>query len=161
MKMKTNELIFVLIIAAYISITFSVLVYEYDTKVQDHEQKPIQMVELFGNGSSRNYVIENHSPMPTVFSSILGSMMQFSFSFSMAVAGVAIIWIPVSVIQSNFVLSPETYHVIIFWVASIGIIPISLKFLKDIPWWRKIPYMYFLTAIVSGTPFLVSTTFGQ
>ena len=52
--MKTRELIFVLAVAAYIGATFSVLVYEYDTKVQDYDKKPMQMVELSGNGSSRS-----------------------------------------------------------------------------------------------------------
>ena len=159
--MKTRELIFVLIIVAYISIVFSVLVYEYDTKVQDYERKPMQMVELYGNGSSRSYEIENPSTMPTIFSSILGSMMQFTFSLPLVVAGIGIIGIPIDAIQSNVVITPETYFGIIFWAISFGIIPVALKFLKDISWWRKIPYTYLLTAIISGTPILVSTRFGQ
>ena len=73
-KMKSRELIFVLVIAAYVSTTFSVLVYEYDTKVQDHDRKPMQMVELSGNCSSRIYEIDNPSPMPNIFSTMLGSM---------------------------------------------------------------------------------------
>ena len=159
--MKTRELIFVLIIVAYISVTFSVLVHEYDTKVQDYDRKPMQMVELSGNGSSRTYEIENPSPMPNIFSSILGSVMQFTFSLPLVVAGIAIIGVPIAAIQSNLIITPETYHGIIFWVTSIGMIPIVLKFLKELSWWRKIPYTYILTAIISGTPILISTRFGQ
>ena len=160
-KMKTRELIFVTVIAVYISAAFSVLVYEYDTKVQDYERKPMQMVELSGNGSSRTYEIENPSPMPNIFSSILGSIMQFTFSLPLVVAGIAIIGIPIAVTQSNMIITPETYYGIIFWIASIGTIPIVLKFLKELSWWRKVPYTYLLTAIISGTPILISTRFGQ
>ena len=160
-KMKSRELIFVLVIAAYVSTTFSVLVYEYDTKVQDHDRKPMQMVELSGNCSSRIYEIDNPSPMPNIFSTMLGSIMQFTFSLPLVVAGIAIIGVPIAVTQSNMIITPETYFGIIFWLVSIGIIPIVLKFLKELSWWRKIPYTYLLTAIISGTPILISTRFGQ
>lgn len=160
-KMKSQELIFVLVIAAYIGVAFSVLVYEYNTKVQDYDRKPMQMVELSGNGSSRTYEMENLSPAPGIFSIILGSIMQFAFSLPLVVTGIAIIGVPIAVVQSNMIIIPETYIGIAFWMASIGIIPIALKFLKEISWWRKIPYTYLLTAIISGTPILISTRFGQ
>ena len=159
--MKSREMVFVLVIVAYIGIAFSVLVYEYNTKVQDYERKPMQMVELSGNGSSRTYEIENPSPAPNIFSSILGSIIQFTFSLPLVVAGIAIIGVPIAVIQSNMIITPETYYGIAFWIASIGIIPIALKFQKELSWWRKIPYTYLLTAIISGTPILISTRFGQ
>lgn len=87
--------------------------------------------------------------------------MQFAFSLPLVVAGITIIGVPIAAVQSNMIITSETYIGIVFWITSIGIIPIALKFLKELSWWRKIPYTYLLTAIISGTPILISTRFGQ
>ena len=59
--------------------------------------------------------IENPSPMPNIFSSILGSIMQFTFSLPLVVAGIAIIGVPIAAIQSNLIITPETYYGIAYF----------------------------------------------
>jgi len=40
-------------------------------------------------------------------------------------------------------------------------IPINYMFTKDIPLYRRVPYIYLLAAMISGTPIIINENFGQ
>ncbi len=159
--MKTRELILVLIIIGYLLAVFSFLVIENEIKFQNYEPKPIQMVELFGNGSTRNFEIENPSPDPDIFTSIFAAGMRVSFALPFAIAGLGLVAAPIGLLQTHLFVPPEGFRVLVFWIVAMISIPINYMFTKDIPLWRRIPYIYLLAAIISGTPMLLNENFGR
>ena len=160
--MKTRELILISIIIGYLLAVFSFLVIEYEIKFQNYERKPIPMVELFGNGSTRNYEIENPAPDPNLFTSISISMVRFAFALPFVVAGIGIWGIPIAMIHGNFAMPPETpYHVLVFWMLSMISIPVTTIFSKGIPLWRRIPYIYLIAVLIGGTSILLNSDFGR
>ncbi|PIW35135.1 MAG: hypothetical protein COW26_05240 [Nitrosopumilales archaeon CG15_BIG_FIL_POST_REV_8_21_14_020_33_23] len=56
---------------------------------------------------------------------------------------------------------PEGLRVLVFWIVAMITIPLNYMFTKNIPLWRRIPYIYLLAAIVSGTPLLLNENFGR
>ena len=159
--MKTRELILVSIIIGYLLAVFSFLVIEQEIKFQNYERKPMQMVELFGNGSSRNYEIENISPDPNLFYSIGIVMIKLAFALPFVIAGIGIIGVPMALIHSNLVMSPEGIRSLVFWIMAFVSIPITVMFSKDISLYRRVPYIYVFVVLISGTPVLLSDSFGQ
>ena len=159
--MKTRkELIFASITIGYLLAVFSAVVIEYEIERQNYVAQPIQMVELFGNGTTRNYEIENTSE-PNLFTSIAGTMIRFSFALPFVLGAIGIWGIPLAIIPGNFAISPETSFVLIFWLVSFISIPVTILLSKGIPMWRRIPYIYLIVVLIGGTPFLLSSTFGQ
>ena len=159
--MKTRkELIFASVTIGYLLAVFSIVVIEYEVERQNYVAQPIQMVELFGNGTTRNYEIENTSE-PNLFTSIAGTMIRFSFALPFVLGAIGIWGIPLAIIPGNFAISPETSFVLIFWIVSFISIPVTILLSKGIPMWRRIPYIYLIVVLIGGTPFLLSSTFGQ
>ena len=160
--MKTKkELIFASITIGYLLAVFSTVVIEYEIERQNYEPQPIQMVELFGNGTARNYEIENTFE-PNLFSSIAQTMIRFSFALPFVLGGIGMWGIPIAVIHGNFAMPPEPpYQVLIFLIVSMISIPVTAILSKGIPIWRRIPYIYLIAALIAGTPILLSSTFGQ
>ena len=159
--MKTRELILVLIIIGYLLAVFSFLVIENEIKFQNYEPKPIQMVELFGNGTTRSFEIENPSPDPDIFTSIFAAGMRVSFALPFAIAGLGLVAAPIGLLQTHLFVPPEGFRLLVFWIVAMISIPINYMFTKDIPLWRRIPYIYLLAAIISGTPMILNENFGQ
>ncbi|QLH07365.1 hypothetical protein [Nitrosopumilus ureiphilus] len=159
--MKTRELILVLIIVGYLLANLSFLVIEYSITFENNKDKPIQMVELFGNGTTRSFEIENPSPDPDVFTSIFAAGMRVAFALPFAIAGLGLISAPIGFLQTRLFVPPEGFHVLVFWIMAMITIPINYMFTKNIPLWRRIPYIYLLAAIISGTPMLLNENFGR
>jgi len=159
--MKTRELILVLIIIGYLLAVFSFLVIENEIKFQNYEPKPIQMVELFGNGTTRSFEIENPSPDPDIFTSIFAAGMRVSFALPFAIAGLGLVAAPIGLLQTHLFVPPEGFRLLVFWIVAMISIPINYMFTKDIPLWRRIPYIYLLAAIISGTPLILNSDFGR
>ncbi|MDH3203346.1 MAG: hypothetical protein OEL81_01550 [Nitrosopumilus sp.] len=158
--MKIRELIIILIIFGYVLVNFSFLTVQYGNQHEENKDKPIQMVELFGNGSSRSFEIENPSPDPNIFTSISAAWMRLAFALPFAIAGLGMVGAPIGMLQTHLFVPPEGFCVLIFWIIAMITIPINYLFTKDIPLWRRIPYIYFLAAIISGTPLLLNENFG-
>jgi hypothetical protein len=159
--MKTRELILVLIIIGYVLAVFSFLVIEYEIKLQNYEPKPIPMVELFGNGSTRSFEIENPpGPYPSLSSSIGISVMRLSFALPFAIAGLGLVAAPIGLLQTHLFVPPEGFRVLVFWIIAMSTIPLTFLLSKDILRWRRILYIYLLAAIISGTPMLLNENFG-
>jgi len=160
--MKTRELILVLIIIGYLLAVFSFLVIENEIKFQNYEPKPIQMVELFGNGTTRSFEIENPpGPEPSISLSIFMVGMKFAFALPFAIAGLGLVAAPIGLLQTHLFVPPEGFRVLVFWIVAMISIPTSYMFTKDIPLWRRIPYIYLLAAIISGTPMILNENFGR
>ena len=158
--MKTRELILVSIIIGYLLANFSFLVIEYGITFENNKDKPIQMVELFGNGTTRSFEIENPSPDPDIFTSIFAAAMRVAFALPFAIAGLGLVSVPIGLLQTHLFVPPEGFRVLVFWIIAMITIPINYMFTKDIPLWRRIPYIYLLAAIISGTPILLNENFG-
>jgi len=161
-KMKTRkELIFASITIGYLLAVFSIIVIEYEVERQNYVAQPIQMVELFGNGTTRNYEIENTFE-PNLFTSIAGTMIRFSFALPFVLGGFGLWNIPLSMYYGNFTMPLEPpYQVLIFLIVSIASIPVTILLSKGIPMWRRIPYIYLIAVLIGGTPILLSSNFGQ
>ena len=159
--MRTSEIVIVSVLIVYVISVFSFVAYEYSIQFEDNKNKPILMVELFGNGSSRRFEVENPSPDPDVFTSIFATLSRFSFAMPFAITGLGIIGAPIGLIQNQLLVPPEGFRVMVFWIAAMITIPLNYLFTKNIPLWRRIPYLYFFAAIVSGTPLLLSENFGR
>jgi len=93
--MKTKELVIISVIAVYVVAVFSFVAYEYSIQFENNKNKPISMVELFGNGSSRIFEIENPSPDLDVFTSIFATVSRFSFAMPFAIAGLGMVAAPI------------------------------------------------------------------
>lgn len=159
--MKIRELVIVSVIVVYVMTIFSFVAYEYGIEIENNKDKPIPMVELFGNGSSRSFEIENPSPEPDVFTSVFATLSRFSFAMPFVIAGLGMVGAPIGLFQNHLLVPPEGFRVLVFWIASMITIPCNYLFTKNIPLWRRIPYIYLLAAIVSGTPLLLSENFGR
>lgn len=159
--MKIRELILVLIIIGYILAVFSFLVLDYSITFENNKDKPIPMVELFGNGSSRSFEIENPSPDPDIFMSIFAAGTRVAFALPFAIAGLGLVGAPIGFLQTHLFVPPEGFRVLVFWILSMITIPINYFFTKNIQLWRRIPYIYLLAAIISGTPLLLNENFGR
>ena len=159
--MKTREITLVSVIVVYVVAVFSFVAYEYSIQFENNKNRLIPMVELFGNGSSRSFEIENPSPDPDAFTSIFATMSRFSFAMPFAIAGLGMVAAPIGLIQTHLFVPPEGFRVLVFWIAAMISIPLNYVFTKNIPLWRRIPYIYFLAAIVSGTPLLLNENFGR
>ena len=160
-KLKTRELILVSIIIGYVLVVFSFLVLEYSITFEKNKDIPIQMVELFGNGSTRSFEIENPSPDPDIFTSIFAAGMKIGFPLPFAIAGLGLVGAPIGFLQTHLFVPPEGFRVLVFWIIAMISIPINYLFTKDIPLLRRIPYIYLLAAIISGTPMLLNENFGR
>jgi len=159
--MKTRELILVLIIIGYLLSVFSYLVIEYSITFENNKDIPMQMVELFGNGTTRSFEIENPSPDPDIFTSIFAAGMRVAFALPFAIAGLGLVSVPIGLLQTHLFVPPEGFRVLVFWIIAMITIPINYLFTKDIPLWRRIPYIYLLPALISGTPLLLNSDFGR
>lgn len=159
--MKTRELVIVSVIVVYVIAIFSFVAYEYSIEIENNKNKPIPMVELFGNGSSRSFEIENPSPDPDVFTSIFATMSRFSFAMPFVIAGLGMVAAPIGLFQTHLLVPPEAFRVLVFWIVAMITIPLNYMFTKNIPLWRRIPYIYLLAAMVSGTPLLLNENFGR
>jgi hypothetical protein len=160
MMMKSRELILVLIIIGYLLAVFSFIVIEYDIQFQNYERKPVQMTELFGNGTTRNFEIIPAGPDPSLSSSIGVSVMRLAFALPFAIAGIGLVAAPIGLLQTHLFVPPEGFRVLVFWIMAMISIPISYMLTKDISLYRRVPYIYFLAAIISGTPMLLNENFG-
>jgi len=56
---------------------------------------------------------------------------------------------------------PEGFCELVFWIVAMISIPINYFFTKGISLWYRIPYIYLLAAIISGTPMILNENFGQ
>jgi len=159
--MKNRELVLASVIVVYVMAIFSFVVYDYSVEFENNKNKPISMVELFGNGSSRSFEIENPSPDLDVFTSIFATVSRFSFAMPFAIAGLGMVAAPIGLFQTHLLVPPEGLRVLVFWIVAMITIPLNYMFTKNIPLWRRIPYIYLLAAIVSGTPLLLNENFGR
>jgi len=161
--MKTRELILVLVIIGYVLSVLFYLALEYNVEFENNKDRPMQMVELFGNGTSRSYEIEpSPLPAPSIFFGILAAGMKLAFALPYVIAGIGMWGMAIVFVNPAHPVQPEIFHQwILFFIPSMISIPINYMFTKDIPLWRRIPYIYLLVAIISGTPVLLSSNFGQ
>ncbi|WP_371503842.1 hypothetical protein [Nitrosopumilus adriaticus] len=160
--MKTRELILVLIIIGYVLSVLFYLALEYNVEIENNKDKPMQMVELFGNGTTRNYEVEQPAlSAPSMVLGIFGAGMKLVFALPFAIAGLGLVSAPIGFLQTHLFVPPEGFRVLVFWIIAMITIPINYMFTKDIPLWRRIPYIYLLAAIISGTPMLLNENFGR
>jgi len=158
--MKTRELILVSIIIGYVLVNFSLIVLQNGVSFENKDQS-MHMIEVFDNGTTRSFEIDNPTPIPEIFASILGATIRLAYSLSMAIVGIGMVSTPIGFLQTHLFVSPEGFRVLVFWIIAMITIPINYLFTKDIPLWRRIPYIYLLAAIISATPMILNENFGQ
>ncbi len=159
--MKSRETIIILIIVGHVLANFSFLVWQYSVTFESNTDRTIEMVELFSNGTSRSFEIENPSPEPDVFASIFAAWMRVVFALPFAIAGLGMVSAPIGFLQTHLFVPPEGFRVLVFWIIGMITIPISYVLTRDIPLWRRVPYIYLLAAIISGTPMILNENFGR
>jgi len=96
----------------------------------------------------------------SVFIGIITMLGLVAFALPFAIAGLGLVFVPIGLLQTHLFVPPEGFRVLVFWIIAMITIPINYIFTKDIPLWRRIPYIYLLAAIISGTPMLLNENFG-
>jgi hypothetical protein len=157
---QKNEKIFLSIIIGYFLIIFSIVVFGVVIAIQTSETIPIDVVTVFGNGTTKDdTVIPDKTLLSTSF---VARFSNFSFIFPFILAGVGI-WLPwISIMNGQFLTNGnESVLVLSFWILSMVSIPITTKLSRGIPLWRRIPYVYFIAALIGGTAIWLWTGFGN
>ncbi len=149
--MKTRELFLVLIIIGYLLSVFSFLAFQNSIEFQNNKDIPMQMIKLdmVGNiTTTTSYEIENPNSNASVSEMvslvIMGTAMRFAFALPFAIAGLGMIGGPIALITTSFVIPPEGYRVMAFWLVAMSTIPLTFLLSKDIPLYRRIPYIYLM-----------------
>ena len=159
--MKTRELLVIAIIMGYFLIIFSVMVSDKEVERQSSGDMPIQMVEIHGNGTVRNYEIENTSES-NILSSIAGTVSHFAFALPFVLGGIGMWGMPLAILNlSTPMLSDNAIQWLSFFIPSLVSIPVTIILSAKIPMWKRIPYIYIFAMLISGTPVLLSGNFGQ
>ena len=159
--MQTRELTLVLIIIGYLVAVFTFLVIEQEIKFQDYGPKPLQMVKLFGNGSVRNFEIDNPASDPNLLASIAIAFLRLGYALPFAIVGIGLVGAPIGFLQTHLFVPTEGFRVLVFWIVAMISLPINYFFTKGISLWYRIPYIYLLAAIIFGTPMILNENFGQ
>ena len=131
--MQKNEKIFLSIIIGYFFTIFSIVV--FGVVIPDKTSLSMSFVAGFSN---------------------------FAFMIPLIIAGVGV-WLPwIGIIYGQFPTSGnESILVLSFWILSMVSIPITIILSKGIPLWRRIPYVYFIAVLISGTAIWLWTGFGN
>lgn len=159
--MKSRDLVIIAIIIGYFLTIFSVAVMDRENAKQSSKHMPIQMVELHGNGTARNYEIENTSES-NFLTSVGGTIGQFAFALPFVLIGMGMWGMPLAILNNSIhVLSESTNQWLLFLIPSLVAIPAMLILSTKISIWKRILYVYVFVMIISGTPILLSSTFGQ
>ena len=157
--MKTREIIFIIFLVAYTSTVFAVVAIDKSQTTLNSEQ--LQMVELFGNGTTKSYEMEN-SYKPNGFAVIVGTLMHFVFVLPFALAGFGMWGMPIVWVNPELTVSAEIhYRWLSFFIPSIISIPVTTVLSKKIPLWRRIPYIYVIAMLIAGTPIFMNGDFGR
>lgn len=157
--MKIRELILALIIIGYLLSVFSFLAFQNSIAFENNKDIPMQMIKLDmvdNTTVTTSYEIENPnsnaSESTIVFQAIMGAAMRMGFVLPFVIAGFGFIGLPMGLTQIHLFTHPESTRVVILWIIAMSTIPINYIFTKDIPLWRRIPYIYVIAALLSGTP---------
>ena len=161
--MIKNEKILGLVILSIILATTSVHAVQYGIQFEENKGIPMEMVEVFANGSSRIYEVPTSTPHSVLIAlfGILPALMKIGYALPFVIGGLGFIGGPMAFLHGNLSLSSDGLRVVIFLILSIISIPITFYLSREIVFWRRIPYIYFITALISGIPIMLSETFGQ
>lgn len=160
-KMKTRELIVVVVILGYFLIVFSAIMIDREDVRLSSKHTPMQMVEIYGNGTVRNYEMEN-TIEPSFLTSIVGTVGQLVFALPFVLGGIGMWGMPLAILNnSSHILSESINQWLLYLIPSLISIPAILVLSTNIPKWRRISYAYVFAMIILGTPILLSSTFGQ
>ncbi len=159
--MKTKEIIFIIFIVSYTTTIFTIVTIDKAYTMLNSESQPLQMVELFGNGTARNYEIE--SPYkPNIFSVAAGTLGHFMFTFPFVLAGFGMWGMSIVWANSELVTPIEIhYQWLSFFIPSMISIPVATLLSTQIPLWRRIPYIYLIAMFIAGTPIFMNGDFGR
>ena len=158
--MMQNEKILALVILGIILSTFSVLTVQYSIQHEENKDKPMQMVKLDGNTTTR-YEVQPPPAPPSIIVGMLSAVMKLAYAFPFAVAGFSLFVTPMGLLQTHLFSSPEGFRVLVVWIIAMISIPITFYLSKEITLWRRVLYIYVIAAIISGIPIMLSENFGQ
>jgi len=159
--MKFREIIFIIFIISYTSIIFAAAVIDKSETTLNSESQSQQMVELFGNGTTRSFEMENQN-ISNGFSFIGSAFFHFVFAFPFVLAGIGIWGMAIVFVNPALPVQTEIFHQwLLFFIPSIISIPATAILSTKIPLWRRIPYIYFVAMLISGTPIFMNGDFGR
>ena len=158
--MIQNEKILALVMLGIILSTFSALSVQYSIQHEENKDKPIQMVNLDGNTTTR-YEIQPPPSPPAIIVGMMGASMKLAFALPFALSGFSIFVGFIGLYETGFDINRDIYHYAIYWTLSIISIPITFYLSREMPLWRRIPYIYFIAGLISGIPIMLSENFGQ
>lgn len=161
--MIQNEKILGLVILGIILATTSVHAVQYGIQHEENKDRPMQMVKLdmIGNTTTTtSYEIPTSNPVP-ILTGILSALMKMGYALPFVIAGIGFIGGPMAFLHGNLSLSADGLRMVVFLILSIISIPITFYISREIVFWRRIPYIYVIAALISGIPILLSKNFGQ
>jgi len=161
--MIKNEKILGLVILGIILAATSVHAVQYGIQFEENKGTPMRMIEAFGNGTTRSFEVPTSSPHSVLIAlfGILAALMKIVFALPFVIAGLGFIGGPMAFLHGNLSLSTDGLRVVVFLILSIISIPITFYISREIVFWRRIPYIYIITALISGIPILLSENFGR
>ncbi len=135
-KMKTKELILALIIVGYLLAIFSFLAFQNSIVFENNKDRPMQMIKLdmiCNTAITTSYEIEsphsNANASTIAFQAIMGAALRMGFALPFVIGGLGLIGGPMALITNNFVLPPEAYRGMVFWICNVFYV--KLKFLYN------------------------------
>lgn len=158
--MIQNEKILALVILGILLSIFSVLSIQYSIQHEENKEKPMQMVTLDGNATMA-YDVQSPPAPPSIITGMLGAFMKLAYALPFAIVGFSLFVTPIGLLQTHLFSSPDGFRVLVFWIIAIVSIPITFYLSKEIILWRRVLYIYSISAIIAGIPIMLSENFGQ
>ena len=156
---QKNEKILLSIIIGYFLVVFSIIILGFIIASQISEPMPIETITIFENGTTKQNVAYTNELSISV--SFIAGFSNFLFIIPLILAGMGL-WLPgIAIIFGQFPLHETSILVLTFWILSMVSIPITIKFSKGIPLWRRIPYIYLVAVLISGTAIWLWTGLGN
>ncbi len=160
--MIKNEKILGLVILGIILAATSVHAVQYSIQFEENKGRPMQMVEVFGNGTTRSYEVPVSIPHPVIIAlyGILAALMKIGYALPFVLGGFSLYFGFIRY-ETGFDMAPEVFHYAIYWILGIISTPITFYISRQIVFWRRIPYIYIIAALISGIPLMLNENFGQ
>ena len=159
--MIQNERILALVMLGIILSMFSVLSIQYSIQHEENKDKPMQMVTLDGNVTITHKVQQTPPAPSSIVTGMIGAFMKLAYALPFAIAGFGLFVTPMGLLQTHLFSSPGGFRVLVFWIIAMASIPITLYLSKEITLWRRVPYIYSISAIIAGIPIMLSENFGH
>lgn len=107
-------------------------------------------------------IVGNNVIKPDILTVIQSGLDKIGFILFVTFTGAGM-WLPMMALTANQLPSESNMFVyfMLFWISSIVSLPIIFRASRNIPWWRRLVYLYLISALISGLGITYFTTLGS